>query len=158
VAGGLGTVGDPALVQNLEPAAVRRALGVIRERIETALDGVRTSADPVPVVAVGGGSFLVPEDLAGALRVERPANYAVANAVGAALAQVSGEVDRVFVVDGRSRHDILAEARREAEERATSAGADAGTLDLVEVDEVPLAYLPSTAVRVRVKVVGDLRR
>jgi hypothetical protein len=109
------------------------------------------------VIAVGGGSFLVPDDLAGALRVERPANYAVANAVGAALAQVSGEVDRVFVVDGRSRHEILAEAQREAEVRATSAGADAGTLDLVEVDEVPLAYLPSTAVRVRVKVVGDLR-
>ena len=98
----------------------------------------------------------MPDDLAGAARVERPPHYAVANAVGAALAQVSGEIDRVFIVDGRARTDILAEARREADERAVAAGADPGTLDLVEVDEVPLSYLPSTAVRVRVKVVGEL--
>ena len=157
VATGLADIGDPARVRDLDAAVVRRALAVIRERLETALDGVRTSAAPVPVVVVGGGSFLVPDDLAGAARLERPGHYQVANAVGAALAQVSGEVDRVFVVDGRTRETILAAARREAEERATAAGADPATLELIEVDEVPLAYLPSTAVRVRVKVVGELR-
>jgi N-methylhydantoinase A/oxoprolinase/acetone carboxylase beta subunit len=157
VAAGLADIGDRARVADLDPAVVRRALAVIRERLETALDRVRTSADPVPVVAVGGGSFLVPDDLAGAARVERPPHYPVANAVGAALAQVSGEVDRVFAVDGRGREAILSAARAEAEARAVAAGADPATLALVEVDEVPLAYLPGTAVRVRVKVVGDLR-
>jgi N-methylhydantoinase A/oxoprolinase/acetone carboxylase beta subunit len=156
VAAGLAGIGDAGRVRNLDPAVVRRALAVIRERLETALDRMRTSADPVPVIAVGGGSFLVPDDLAGAARVERPPHYQVANAVGAALAQVSGEIDRVFIADGRARSDILAEARREAEGRAVAAGADPGTLELVEVDEVPLSYLPSTAVRVRVKVVGEL--
>ncbi len=156
VAAGLAQIGEPGRVRDLDPAVVRRALALIRERLETALDRMRTSADPVPVIAVGGGSFLVPADLAGAARVLRPPHDQVANAVGAALAQVSGEIDRVFIVDGRARSDILAEARREADERAVAAGADSGTLELVEVDEVPLSYLPSTAVRVRVKVVGEL--
>src|SRR3546814_3130176 len=40
----------------------------------------------------------------------------VANAVGAAIAQVSGEVDRVF--NGLTRDQALTEARRLAEERA----------------------------------------
>jgi N-methylhydantoinase A/oxoprolinase/acetone carboxylase beta subunit len=156
VAAGLATMGDPERVRNLDAAPARRALGLVRERLERALDGVRTSADPVPVVAVGGASFLVPEDLEGAASLARPAHYQVANAVGAALAQVSGELDRVYGVDGRTREAILAGARAEAESRAIAAGADPGTLELVEVDEIPLAYLPSNVVRVRVKVVGDL--
>ena len=55
------------------------------------------------MVAVGGGSFLVPDVLAGASEVLRPANHEVANAVGAAIAEVSGEVDRVFRLEGQSR-------------------------------------------------------
>lgn len=157
VAAGLATLGDAARVRDLDPATVRRALARVRERLERALDGVRTSADPVPVIAVGGGSFLVPDGLEGAASVQRPPFYQVANAVGAALAQVSGELDRVYGVEGRTREAILADARAEAETRAVAAGADPGTLTLVEVDEIPLAYLPSNVVRVRVKVVGDLK-
>ncbi len=37
-----------------------------------------------------------------------------------------------------------------------SAGADADSVRVVDVEEVPLAYLPSNAVRFRVKAVGDL--
>ena len=36
------------------------------------------------------------------------------------------------------------------------AGADAATVEIVEVDEIPLTYLPSNALRVRVKAAGDL--
>ena len=55
-------------------------------------------------------------------------HHGVANAVGAAMAQVSGEVDHVF--QGLSRDDLLAEAERMARERAVTAGADPTTLRL----------------------------
>jgi hypothetical protein len=55
-----------------------------------------------------------------------------------------------------SRDDALAQAREEATEKAIAAGADKDTIDIVDVEEVPLAYLPSNAVRIRVKAVGDL--
>ena len=48
-------------------------------------------------------------------------------------------------------------ARAEAAGRATDAGADPATVEIVEIDEIPLTYLPSNALRVRVKAVGDLR-
>jgi hypothetical protein len=38
----------------------------------------------------------------------------------------------------------------------THTGAGADTVRIVDVDEVPLAYLPGSATRVRVKAVGDL--
>jgi hypothetical protein len=55
-----------------------------------------------------------------------------------------------------SREAALDAAKREAIERAAAAGADPGTIAVVEVEEVPLAYLPSSATRIRVKAVGDL--
>ena len=47
--------------------------------------------------------------------------------------------------------------KQEAKEEAVHAGAEADTVEVVEVEEIPLAYLPSNAVRFRVKAVGDLR-
>ncbi len=79
----------------------------------------------------------------------------VANAVGAAIAQVSGEVDRVFT--GIGRPAAIAEATHVARDRAAANGADPSTLEVVEVEDLPLAYLPGDSLRVRVRVVGDVR-
>ena len=81
-------------------------------------------------------------------------HQAVANAVGAAIAQVSGEVDQIF--QNLSRDAAIAEARRLAEARAVSAGANRATLEVVDVEDLPLAYLPGNSLRVRVRVVGDI--
>ena len=48
--------------------------------------------------------------------------------------------------------------RLQATDRAVEAGAAADSVEIVEVEEVPLAYLPSNATRIRVKAVGDLAR
>jgi N-methylhydantoinase A/oxoprolinase/acetone carboxylase beta subunit len=110
----------------------------------------------VPVIAVGGGSILMPDRI-GDLEVIRPENFAVANAVGAAIAQISGETDRVFsLVDGRTRESALAEAEAEAREKAIAAGAIAATLEVIEREDMPLAYLPGNATRIHVKVVGEM--
>ena len=109
------------------------------------------------MVIVGGGSILLGDQVAGASEVIRPPHAAIANAIGAAIAQVSGEIDRVFPLEGRTREAVLAEARDAACRVAREAGADPATIQIVEVDEIPLAYLPSNAVRLRVKAVGDLR-
>ena len=62
----------------------------------------------------------------------------------------------MFSLEGLSREEALEEAKREASEKAVVAGADPGTVQIVDVEEVPLTYLPSSATRVRVKAVGDL--
>jgi N-methylhydantoinase A/oxoprolinase/acetone carboxylase beta subunit len=117
---------------------------------------MRTSAEPVPVVIVGGGSVLIPDALPGFAEVHRPDHFAVANAIGAAIAQVGGEVDRIFAIGRQSRDEVLDQAKAEAMDQAVAAGARPGSVQIVEVEEVPIAYLPGNAVRVRVKAVGDL--
>lgn len=161
VAAGAGRValGDPARLADLDPAVVAAARATIRDRLAALIDSLKTDAAPATMIAVGGGSILVEEPLPGVARVVRPAHHDCANAIGAAIAQVSGEVDRIYSLDGRgqTRESALAAARAEATARAADAGADPATIAIVDVDEIPLTYLPSNALRVRVKAVGDLR-
>ena len=121
-----------------------------------AIDRVKTSREDVPLVAVGGGAPLVPDDLPGVSDVLRPDNFDVANAIGAAIASVSGEVDRIFHLGPGGRSAAVAAASEEAVERAVSAGAAREEVEVVEVEEVPLAYLTDPAIRIRVKAAGPL--
>ncbi len=67
---------------------------------------------------------------------------------------MSGEVDQIF--QGLPREEAIARGRALAEERAVTAGAARATLRTVEVEDLPLAYLPGNSLRVRVRVVGEI--
>jgi N-methylhydantoinase A/oxoprolinase/acetone carboxylase beta subunit len=157
VAAGCAQIGDPAAVADLEPAFVEAALSQIHRMIEDGVDRMKTSAAPLPVVLVGGGAVLVDRPLSGASEVVVPAHSGVANAIGAAMAQVAGECDRLFAYASLGRDEALRQAEAEARARAVAAGALADSVSLVEVEETPLAYMPGGAVRIRMKAVGDLR-
>lgn len=156
VAGGLAEIGDPTLASRLDPALHRDGLELIESVVAEAIDRMKTSAEPIPVVVVGGGSVLLRDALPGASRLVRPDHFAVANAIGAAIAQVGGEIEKVYSLEQQARDEALEEAKREAVARAEAAGASADTIRIVDIEEVGLAYLPGNAVRIKVKAVGDL--
>ena len=156
VAAGRIELGDPGRVAHLDQALVRDAMGLITRRISQEADRMRTDSAPLPLVLVGGGAALIPDELPGFDTVIRPAHAAVANAFGAASAQVGGEIDRVYSLAGTSREEVLERARAEAVEQAVAAGAQQESVEVVDVDEVPIAYLPGSSIRLRVKAVGDL--
>jgi N-methylhydantoinase A/oxoprolinase/acetone carboxylase beta subunit len=156
VAAGLAEIGDAARVEELDRSLVERAVCLIETEIAEAVDRMKTSAGDMPVVVVGGGSILLGDSLPGASEVVKPDHFAVANAIGAAIAQIGGEVDRVFSLEQVPREEALERAKEEATEKAVAAGASPGTVHIVDVEEVPLAYLPSNATRIHVKAVGEL--
>jgi len=153
VAAGIADIGDAARVAGLGRDVAAWALERCRGVVEEGVDRMKIDAAPLPLLAVGGGAFLVPPALPGISEVVRVPHADVANAVGAAIAQVSGEVDQVFTGLGRDR--ALQEAEGIARARAVDAGAAEATLTVVEAEDIPLAYLPGDALRVRVRVVGD---
>jgi len=156
VAAGSADIGDRSLVNNLPPLLVNAALDEIHRLVEDAIDRMKTNRADVPVVLVGGGSILITRALNGVARVLVPENSSVANAVGAAIAQVGGEVDSYFDYEREGREAVLNAVKSSAFRRAIAAGAEPSSLRIVDVDEVPLGYLPGKKVRVRVKVIGDL--
>lgn len=160
VAVALGKVelGDPEKVAHLDKKVMQQVYGRMVEMVEEAIDKMKTSAAPVPVILVGGGSVLLPDSLKGASRVIRPEHSGVANAIGSAIAQVSGQIEKIYVLDEIGREQALESAKSQAKQEAIKAGADPSSLVIVDVEDVPLAYLPGNATRIRVKAAGELGR
>jgi N-methylhydantoinase A/oxoprolinase/acetone carboxylase beta subunit len=147
-------LGQRKRVAGLPQALVTRCLTRMSDMIADGVDRMKTEAGDVPLLAVGGGSFLIPDQVEGCSQVIRVEHHAVANAVGAAIAQASGEVDQIF--SNVTRDQAIAAAQTEAEDRAVAAGARRGSLTLVEMEDIPLSYLPGDARRVRVRMIGDI--
>ena len=156
VAAGTVELGDRSHVADLDSGLVATTLDEIHRMVDVAVDRMRLSAAPIPVILVGGGAILICRPIQGASEIVKPNYSVVANPVGAAIGQVGGEVDRVFSLVGLNRDQALEEAKNEANSRAVAAGADPTTIRVVDVEDIPLSYLPGNAVRVRVKAIGDL--
>jgi N-methylhydantoinase A/oxoprolinase/acetone carboxylase beta subunit len=155
-AGRLRGFGDAALVAKLDESVVAAALRWVDEQIQIMSDRMKASRHSLPLIAVGGGSHLVPNRVSGVSEVIRPNHHAVANAFGAAIAEASGTVDRVYRYEPRGREVCLDEARQLAVEAASRAGADPNKVRITSLSEVPLSYVPGKACRVQVKAAGPL--
>jgi len=156
VAGGWADVGDRALVAGVPAATVAAARAGMRQIVEHNVERMKTEARDLPLLVVGGGAILVDWDVATASEVVRPPHSGVANAVGAAIAQVAGEVERVVAITEANRAAVLDDAKREACGAAIRAGATEGSVEVIEVEQVPISYLPGNPSRLRVKAVGNL--
>ena len=108
------------------------------------------------VALVGGGSITGPEKRAGARSVSKPDYSGTANAIGSAISKVSGTYEARINYDELPRDQALEKAKCEAVDMAVSAGAIRETGEIIEVEDVPLAYYPGNTCRVKVKAAGEL--
>ena len=154
IAAGVLSLGDKSKVAHLDAATCKKVFAEAARLAEEAIDRMKTEAGDVKLIAVGGGAFLIPDKLPGVSEVIHVEHGDCANAVGAAIAQVSGECDQIF--KDMSRVDAIAAAQGIANDRAVAAGAERKSLATIESEDMPLAYLPGNSVRVRVRVVGDV--
>ena len=156
VAAGYADIGDAARVKSLNAALVSAGIDELHRMVEDGIDRMKTSGDGTPLILVGGGAVLIQRDLEGVSETLVQAEAGVANAIGASIAQVGGEIDKVFSYDAIGRDTAIEQATAEAREKAIVAGAIPGSIEILDMEEVPLAYIPGGAVRLRVKVAGDL--
>lgn len=145
-----------ALSPDLDVTFVNQVKGKISELIEDAIDQMKTDRKDVPVILVGGGSIILPKEMAGVSEVIIPTNYDAANAIGAALGEVSGEVNSVYSLEKQTQEAAVNIAIEGAKREAIASGAAKDTLKTIFVEVIPLAYLPKQAVNIKVKVAGKL--
>ncbi|GHF13603.1 hydantoinase [Kordiimonas sediminis] len=157
VAAGYADFGDKSKVQHLAPDFVAKAVDVIHAIVTDGVDRMKTSAAEMPLILVGGGSVLINRDIAGTSEVIIPENAGVANAIGASIAQIGGEVDRVYSYENMGREAAIEAAKQEAKDNAIAGGAIPETVEIIDLEELPLAYVPGGSVRLRVKAAGDLK-
>jgi N-methylhydantoinase A/oxoprolinase/acetone carboxylase beta subunit len=156
VAGGWADIGDRALTGSVDAATIDNARARMRSLLDVNVERMKTESQDLPLLAVGGGAILIDWPVKSVSKVVRPEFSFVANAVGAAIAQVSGECEKVIAITDKNRDSVIGAAMDEARAEAANAGALAETIEILEVEQVPISYLPGNQTRLRVKAVGDL--
>ncbi len=156
VAAGYAKFGDASKVADLDKDLVSSAVDAIHQLVNVGVDRMKTSSEPMPVILVGGGSVLIRDEIPGTSEVIVPDHAAVANAIGASIAQVGGEVDKVYSYDKEGREATIAGAKDEAIQNALNAGAREDSIEIIDFEELPLQYVPGNSVRLRAKAAGEL--
>ena len=156
VAGGGADIGDAKAVAGLDATLVSNAQETMHRMLNRAIETMKPSDQAMPVILVGGGSILVTQDLQAASTTYRPENAGVANAIGAAIAQIGGEAEQLVSYRQSSREEALQEVTAEAVRRAVLAGADASSIRTADIEETAIPYMDEGSTRLRVKVIGDI--
>jgi hypothetical protein len=96
--------------------------------VEDSIERIKTISDAILTVLGDGTAIIRPLDrydrLNGIIKVIRSTNFQFANTMDAAIAQVTGEIDRVFSLEHLTREGDLRQAKGMATEAAIAAGAD----------------------------------
>ncbi len=156
VAAGYADIGDAKRLAGLDSRLVGLAVQAMYVLVNAGVDRMKTSAEPVPLVLVGGGAVLLRDAIPGVSKVIVPDDAGVANAIGACIAQVGGKVDKVLSYDTHGRNKVIERARQEARQMAIAAGARPDTVEIIDFEELPLQYMPGNSVRLKVRAAGQL--
>ncbi|MDR2069839.1 MAG: hydantoinase/oxoprolinase family protein [Treponema sp.] len=153
---GMARIGDPSLVSGIDQGLAERAMERIVTLVEEHIDAMKMSREDADVILVGGGSILLPDRLGGVKRLVKPDHFAVANAIGSGISKISGVYEKLVSYDETPREQALETARKEAVEAAIHSGAKPETVEIVDVEDVPLQYYAGSTCRVKIKAAGDL--
>ncbi|KAJ3515024.1 hypothetical protein NLJ89_g2022 [Agrocybe chaxingu] len=149
-------LGDLSKVSYLHEEVVVAAEQRIKHLLENVVDRMKTSQEDCDLLLVGGGSVIAPQSLRGVKSIIVPKHHEVANAVGAAIASVSGEIDMIEILEGRDLTEVVNEIKERAMERTVVMGATVGSVRIVDVKILPVQYVTNQATRIVVRAAGEL--
>lgn len=156
VASGAADIGDTKKVSSVSETTIKTATKTMHDMLDQNIEMMKPGGKDMPVILVGGGAVLVTQGLKAATKLYRPENAGVANAIGAAIAQIGGEAERMLSYQQTPRGEAIKSVTDAARARAVKAGADPKTIKAVDIEETAIPYMDEGATRVRVKVIGDL--
>ncbi|KAK3488533.1 hypothetical protein B0T13DRAFT_520414 [Neurospora crassa] len=149
------SIGDASLVKAaLTEEETQLFKAIVKSKIEKIIDNMKTSPEDLPAILVGGGAVIAPDELQGASKVLKPRWSEVANAIGAAIARVSAVVDTIKSTEAKTEKQFLEEIKKDAIERTIAAGASPESVEVVEVEMLPLQYIENKT-RFVVRAAGD---
>lgn len=153
---GYASFGDSSKLDKIDLDFAKRTMQQVKKQIEEAIDLVRVNNEKGELIVVGGGSIVIPQEYDNVNSVLKPENQDIANAIGASIAKISGTFEGLVSFAKQPRDIAIEKAKEVAYENAIQAGAIAQSLEVVEIEEYPIAYHPEDAVKLRIKVVGEL--
>ena len=139
-------IGDRSKVHHLSQSGISSFRATVKAMLEKVVDIMKTSPEDLPVLLVGGGAIVAPDELIGASRVIKPEYSGVANAIGAAIARVSAVIDTVKSTESKTVAELVEEISKEAIQKAVESGAAEDSVKIVEIETLPLPVSAPRAV------------
>ena len=142
-------------IDALSPELVKNAYESIKKLVEKAIDQMKTTAEPIPAVFIGGGAMVIPfENIAGAAEVIKPPHFEVGGAVGTTIAEIGAYAEGVVDLEVEDRDAAIQEVITRAKESLARAGGLPHTAEVIDIEEIPFAYMPGKREKIRVRIKG----
>jgi len=147
----------PDKIAALSRPLVENAWEAIRRRIEEAIDKMKTTAEPVPAIFIGGGALVVPKTgISGVSEVVSPDHFEVGGAVGTTIAEIGAYAEGVVDLEVEDRDNAIKRVTDHAIENAVKAGAIRETTEVIDIEEIPFTYMPGKREKIRIRVKGKV--
>ena len=131
----------------LSEREAKHLLDHVRSQILKGVEKMRGKHHSLPIIGVGGGAAI-----AGHLVNSYFEHQAVANAYGAALAEISATIDTVISLTDRERQ--LNNLKESVFQQAVEEGAESDSVRIVDLQVIPYHYVPNQLARVVVTASG----
>ncbi len=134
------------------PLTAEDAQGIMQQvdaALQRAFSRIAAKHPDIPIIAVGGGAPLL---FGTKIDCHIPAHFDVANAYGAALAEVSARADAVVSLSDKEK--IFAEMKTAAIQQAIERGAKKESVRIVHMEVIPYGYSQDALARVIVTASG----
>ena len=147
----------PDKISAVPKPLIENAWETIRKTIEESIDKMKTTAEPVPAIFIGGGALVVPKtNLAGVSQAVSPDHFEVGGAVGTTIAEIGAYAEGVVDLDVDDRDDAMERVTQHAIDNAVKAGAIRETAEVIDIEEIPFTYMPGKREKIRIRVKGKV--
>ena len=148
---------DLEKVKQVPEAVIRQGETMVRQTLEAAIDKMKTTAELVPAIFIGGGALVVPrKGIGGISEIVLPEHFEVGGAIGTTIAEIGAFAEGVFDLEQDDRDESIARTIEQAKDNAELSGAVRSTVEVIDIEEIPFTYMPGKREKVRVRVKGSI--
>lgn len=147
----LNQIPENGILPSLSKTEATRIMKQVIEQLQNKVNDIFID-DKVVILFVGGGSQNIPDEYLNEIH-QRPLHYQVANAYGAALAEVCGTVDAIHQL-GEDRQGVIDKLEQEAINQALANGAEIKSIRIIEKRLLPFYYMDNQLTRVIITAAG----
>lgn len=151
-------VTHPEKIEELSDSLVEEATEKIKELLEVTIDQMKTTPDDIPALIVGGGATTMPKkNIKGTSEAINPDHFEVCGAVGATIAEIGSQAEGVVDLEIEDRQEAIDKVIEMAKKNLSVAGGDPETAEIIDIEEIPFAYMPGKRQKIRVRVKGAIK-
>lgn len=140
-------------IDKLNKNIVRDSWLKIKNMVEEVIDQMKTSAESVPVIFIGGGSTVIPDkNIYGTSEVIKPEHFEVGGAIGTTIAEIGAFAEGVVDLEVEDREQAINNVIEQAKYNVELAGGIRESTEIIDIEEIPFTYMPGKRESIRVRV------